>query len=137
MKKDKENKKMTIEDLSVKMAEGFLSSDKKLDSFGKRFDAKLENLAMMTAKGFENVDKRFEAVDERFESMDERFESMDKRFDGVDARLDKVESRLFSVEDNQLDLKLRFEVFEKHHIPAVENLKSRVVVLERRVGVKM
>jgi len=128
---------MTIEDLSVKMAEGFLSSDKKLDSFGKRFDAKLENLAMMTAKGFENVDKRFEAVDERFESMDERFESMDKRFDGVDARLDKVESRLFSVEDNQLDLKLRFEVFEKHHIPAVENLKSRVVVLERRVGVKM
>ena len=128
---------MTIEDLSVKMAEGFLSSDKKLDSFGKRFDAKLENLAMMTAKGFENVDKRFEAVDERFESMDERFESMDKRFDGVDARLDKVESRLFSVEDNQLDLKLRFEVFENHHIPAVENLKSRVVVLERRVGVKM
>jgi len=128
---------MTIEDLSVKMAEGFLSSDKKLDSFGKRFDAKLENLAMMTAKGFENVDKRFEAVDERFESMDKRFESMDKRFDGVDARLDKVESRLFSVEDNQLDLKLRFEVFEKHHIPAVENLKSRVVVLERRVGVKM
>lgn len=135
---------MTIEDLSVKMAEGFLSSDKKLDSFGKRFDAKLENLAMMTAKGFENVDKRFEAVDERFESIDERFESMDKkfeavdkRFDGVDARLDKVESRLFSVEDNQLDLKLRFEVFEKHHIPAVENLKSRVVVLERRVGVKM
>ena len=121
---------MTIEDLSVKMAEGFLSSDKKLDSFGKRFDAKLENLAMMTAKGFENVDKRFEAVDERFESMD-------KRFDGVDARLDKVESRLFSVEDNQLDLKLRFEVFEKHHIPAVENLKSRVVVLKRRVGVKM
>jgi len=128
---------MTIEDLSVKMAEGFLSSDKKLDSFGKRFDAKLENLAMMTAKGFENVDKRFEAVDERFESMDKRFESMDKRFDGVDARLDKVESRLFSVEDNQLDLKLRFEVFEKHHIPAVENLKSRVVVLKRRVGVKM
>src|SRR3989338_941881 len=123
MKKDKENKKMTIEDLSVKMAEGFLSSDKKLDSFGKRFDAKLENLGMMTAKGFENVDKRFEAVDERF--------------DGVDARLDKVESRLFSVEDNQLDLKLRFEVFENHHIPAVENLKSRVVVLERRVGVKM
>ena len=121
----------------MKMAEGFLSSDKKLDSFGKRFDAKLENLAMMTAKGFENVDKRFEAVDERFESMDKRFESMDKRFDGVDARLDKVESRLFSVEDNQLDLKLRFEVFEKHHIPAVENLKSRVVVLERRVGVKM
>src|SRR3989344_2864605 len=116
MKKDKENKKMTIEDLSVKMAEGFLSSDKKLDSFGKRFDAKLENLAMMTAKGFEDADKRF---------------------DGVDARLDKVESRLFSVEDNQLDLKLRFEVFENHHIPAVENLKSRVVVLERRVGVKM
>ena len=128
---------MTIEDLSVKMAEGFLSSDKKLDSFGKRFDAKLENLAMMTAKGFENVDKRFEAVDERFESIDERFEAVNKRFDGVDARLDKVESRLFSVEDNQLDLKLRFEVFEKHHIPAVENLKSRVVVLERRVGVKM
>ncbi|HEY4495739.1 MAG TPA: hypothetical protein VJC04_00040, partial [Candidatus Paceibacterota bacterium] len=128
MKKNKKSKKMTIEDLSVKMAEGFLSSDKKLESFGKKFDAKLENLAMMTAKGFENVDKRFEVVDERFESIDERFESidkrfesMDKRFDGVDARLDKVESRLFSVEDNQLDLKLRFEVFEKHHIPAVEN----------------
>src|SRR3990167_8357431 len=131
MKKDKKNKEMTNEDLSVKMAEGFLSSDKKLDSFGKRFDAKLENLAMMTAKGFENVDKRFEAIDERFESMDKKFEAADKRFDGVDARLDKVESRLFSVEDNQLDLKLRFEVFENHHIPAVENLKSQTAKSRR------
>ena len=43
----------------------------------KKTDAAIENLAAMTARGFEKVDKRFEKVD--------------KRLDGIDGRLDGID----------------------------------------------
>ncbi len=37
----------------------------------------IEDLAVITAKGFGGVDKQFEAVDKRFDGMDKRFDRIE------------------------------------------------------------
>ena len=91
-------KKMTIEDLAatvenltVVVKEGFKKTATKDE---------LENLALITAKGFASVDERFERVDERFEKMDERFDKMDERFDKLEFMVGGHGRRLDKTEDN-------------------------------------
>jgi len=52
----------------------------------------IEDLARMTKKGFDAVDKRFDAVDKRFDAVD-------KRLDAIDERLDHIEQ--FLLEDHR------------------------------------
>ncbi len=107
----KTKKRMTIEDLAVSMQKGFKSLENKLVA---RMDEKIDNLAVMTAKGFESVDKRFEAVDKRFESVENRLENVElgqkkihqevlnihdtfvkrSEFDNVVQRLTRIEQKL-------------------------------------------
>lgn len=107
----KTKKKMTIEDLAVSMQKGFKSLENKLVT---RMDEKIDNLAVMTAKGFDSVDKRFEAIDKRFESVENRLENVElgqkkifqeilnihdtfvkrSEFDNLANRLSRVEQKL-------------------------------------------
>ncbi|MEK7208361.1 MAG: hypothetical protein AAB699_02305 [Patescibacteria group bacterium] len=56
----------------------------------------VEDLAGITAKGFEGVDKRFDGVDKRFDAVD-------KRLDGVDVRLDRIENLLLRDHLNRIE----------------------------------
>ena len=61
-------------------------------------DPKLDDLALMVAKGFREVDKRFEQVDKRFEQVDKRFEQIDARFDRLETRFDRLEMSFHGLE---------------------------------------
>ncbi|MBM2818151.1 MAG: hypothetical protein HW401_741 [Parcubacteria group bacterium] len=104
-----------------KMDKGFDDVYKKMDKGFARAHKEIEDLAIMTGRGFEAVDKRFDKVE--------------SRLDKVEIKLGQVDHRLVMVEDNQLDLKLRMDVLSNNN-KGVDELRSRVVVLEKKVGVK-
>ncbi|MEK7152175.1 MAG: hypothetical protein AAB773_01965 [Patescibacteria group bacterium] len=69
----------------------------------KKTDAAIENLAAMTARGFEKVDKRFEKVDKRLDGIDGRLDGIDSRLDGIDVRLDRIENLLIRDNTNRIE----------------------------------
>ena len=62
----------------------------------KKKDVTLDDLAAMTQKGFEAVDKRFYEVDKRFDAVD-------KRFDEVDRKLDIIENKLIARHEREIE----------------------------------
>jgi predicted transcriptional regulator len=69
----------------------------------KSVEELIENLAIITNKGFEENAKQFKRIDERFEQIDTRFEKMVERFDRIDERFDKIEF-LVGGHDRRLDI---------------------------------
>ena len=67
---------MTLNDLAEVMQDGFASAEKSTDK-------KIENLALMVAKGFNDVNER---MDKRFKEMNEK---MDNGFKEMDEKIDK------------------------------------------------
>ena len=70
----------------------------------------LDDLGIMVKQGFDEV----------HQNMNKRFDKVDKRFDVVEQRLENVELKLSNVA-------YRFEL---------EEVKQRVIVLEKKLGVK-
>lgn len=50
-------------------------------------DERLDDLNVKVDEGFARVDRRFEQVDQRFEQVDRRFEQVDRRFETVEGEL--------------------------------------------------
>lgn len=124
MIKKVKKKETSINDLITKIEKGFTVQE-------KRFDDKLENLALMVAKGFEHVDKRFEQIDSRFDLMDQRFEQVDKRFEQVDRRFAHIEATLSTV---QRDIEgIQREMVYKDEM---EDLMARVKYVEMKLGIE-
>ncbi|MEK7166460.1 MAG: hypothetical protein AAB874_06660 [Patescibacteria group bacterium] len=127
MKKEPK-KKMTIEDLAIVVSRGFDNVEEKFKEVHKKMDKgfsatrkETEDLAIMVGRGFADVDLRFDKVE--------------SRLDKVETKMEQVDIRLMSVEDNQLDLKLRMDVLSQNN-KGNDELRGRVVVLEKKVGVK-
>ncbi len=57
----------------------------------------IEDLAVMTQKGFEEMHERFKEVDKQFEAVDKRFDHIDKRFD-------KIENGILARHDREIEL---------------------------------
>ena len=60
----------------------------------KTLDQKIDDLAAMTQRGFEAVDKRFDAMDNRFDEMDKRLDRIEFHVSGHDRRIDTIEDKL-------------------------------------------
>lgn len=118
MKQKQLNKKnLTLSDLA-----------KRIDRVGEQID----ELAVVTSRGFDRVDKRFEEVDKRFEAVDKRFEAMDKRFFEIERRLDKIWLEVGTMRRDIYDIKaemIRREEFEQ--------LTARVEFLEKKLKVRI
>lgn len=91
-------------------------SDEKMKDFVLE---EINNLAYITAKGFDRVDQRFEEVDERFDEVDKRFEQVNQRFENIESRLDGINNRIDDLAINRI----KNDVFEK--------LEKRVDKLEK------
>lgn len=94
----------------------------------------IDNLAVSTAKGFEQVDKRFEQVDKRFEQVDRRFDEVDRRFEGVDTRLNNltVATRENTRGINLINVRLGLRDSEMDELQVkVTNIDKRVKRLEK------
>lgn len=83
----------------------------------------LEDLAMMTQKGFVAMDKRFDNVENRLDRVESRLDNVENRLDNVENRLDKIENRLANVEYLiSSDISKRMEVVE-HKVRRMENAR--------------
>ena len=117
-------KKITIEDLAVIVNKGFSDVYKKMDTGFSGVRKEIEDLALITGKSFNYV----------HEKMDKGFGDINSRLDNVEIKVRQVDIRLATVEDNQLDLKLRMDVLSQNKV--TDELRGRIVVLEKKVGVK-
>lgn len=95
---------------------------KSIDSLRTELTEQIDALAMITARGFERVDKRFEEVDRKFEEVDQKFirleQKMEYRFEGVNRRLDDLATN-----------RVRNDIYE--------GLEKRVNKLEKAVYAKI
>lgn len=65
--------------------------------------------------------------------MGNRLDKVDERLEKVEVKMERMENRFTALEENQLDLKLRLDAFNYHSEMA--EMKKRIVILERRIGV--
>jgi len=80
----------------------------------------LNDLGIMIKQGFDDNDKRFDGID--------------KRFDGVDKRFSDVDKSIKELKKDMEEVKLKF-AYTAWAID-VEELKKRVLMLEKKLGVK-
>lgn len=85
-----------IQDGFIKVEKNFIKVDENFVKAEKNTDKKIENLALMAAKGFEETAKKVD---------------MDIQFDEVNKRLDKIEKILFWDYKNRIE-KLEDQVKE-------------------------
>ena len=141
MKKETK-KKITIEGLAVIVNKGFSDVYKKMDAGFSSVEGRFkevhrkmetgfsvarketEDLAIMVGRGFNDVHEKLKEVNDK----------MDKGFADVNLSLGQARSRLTSLEENQLDLKLRIDVL--NYTKTTDELRGRIIVLEKKVGVK-
>ncbi len=104
-----------------------------------KVDSKIEELALMIAKGFEGVhkqfeliDKRFQEIDKRFQEIDKNFEAIDKRFDIIESRLDHMDARLAMLERDVAEIRQRLSMRDE----VFEDLLMRVQVIEKQLGIQ-
>ncbi|MFH1048483.1 MAG: hypothetical protein V1732_02365 [Patescibacteria group bacterium] len=70
-----QKKKITLEDLAVTIKESEKRIIKYIDT---KIDTKIDELAIMTKRGFDGVSNQFNKMDERFDKMDEKLDDLDK-----------------------------------------------------------
>jgi septal ring factor EnvC (AmiA/AmiB activator) len=104
----------------------------------KDLTATVEKLAIMTAHGFEQVNKRFEQVDRRFEQVNKRFEQVDKRFETIDRHLELIDDDIRIVKADVHDIKMTLGPLSQ--VVALQDkerrdLEARVLRLERKTGI--
>ena len=104
-------KNITVENLATIVGKGFNETRKDKKEIRKE----IEDLAIITKKGFDGVDKNFKDIDGRFKDID-------GRFDGVDKRLTHIETTM--VTKDYLDEKLA-------------DLRGDVVILLRKEDRKL
>lgn len=108
MKKENQNQ---IKNLTLEMRKGFKEVNDGFKELNKKIDNKIDELAIATQKGFEEIhgeiNKKFEEVDRRFENVDKRFEEVDRRFDRVDMYIIGFGNRLDNVDDKIRVLKTK------------------------------
>lgn len=81
----------------------------------KNHEITIDQLAIMVAKGFENIEKRFDGVGKRFDKVDERLDDLDYRLSKIEGnherRIDILEERMATVKtffEKNPQLKVKF-----------------------------
>jgi len=95
-----------------------------LEGIEKILDAKIDNLALMINKGFEQTNERIAKVEERIAKIDLRLAKVEMELSHMNARLSVIESDI-------ADIKKHF-VYRNEF----EDLMARVKYLETKLGVE-
>ena len=103
----------------------------------------IEDLAQITKKGFEQVNKRFEQVDKRFDKVYRRFEQTDERMENMDDKFTKKFDKILTVVDevakNMKDFQIELASNQRAHDRFQkndENFDKRLIGLEVKQGIK-
>lgn len=68
-----------------------------------KIDTKIEELALSTKQGFDEMEERFEKIDRRFDGIDLRLDGVNVRLSGLDRRMDD-----FSVNYRRKKVQVKF-----------------------------
>lgn len=93
-----------------------------------------EDLAAMVKRGFDDVTERMAKktdVDKQFEAVDKRFEVVDKRLGRLEMEASHTNARLGVIERDVAEIRKHFVYRDEF-----EDLMSRVLYLEKKVGIK-
>ena len=71
----------------------------------------MDDLALMTQRGFAGMEERFTNVDKRFDVMDDRFDTMDERLDRIEHLL--IGSHDRRIEKTEDDIRIIKTLLEK------------------------
>ena len=108
---------MINEEIPKYFSEFIVHIDEKFDTLeenlNKKIESEINSLAISTANGFREMDRRFEEVDKRFNEIDGRLDSMDVRFDGIDKRLDSMDARFNGIDKRLDSMDARFNGIDK------------------------
>jgi len=127
------NKKITIENLAEMIDTGFKASD-------KRTDAKIDNLASMVTRGFNDVQGQINQVKQDIGSMNKNIGSLAQRMGSLEYKVGslmedvdafKVDVNSFKRGQEGIQAKLSDIVYQ----PAMDAVVDRVRILEGRVAV--
>src|SRR3989344_2615712 len=86
----------------------------------------IENLALITGKGFDRVQKQFEGVHKKLDEHDKNFESIHKKLDEVDGQLKVVVNELMRLGDEVKDVK--GATMDLVHMSADQDKENRKIV---------
>lgn len=78
----------------------------------KSLEKQIDDLARVTKRGFDEINKRFEKVDERFGEVNDHFRRVDARLDMLERDVSYIRQR-FVTRDEFDDLLFRVEILEK------------------------
>jgi tetrahydromethanopterin S-methyltransferase subunit G len=70
-----------------------------LETINKKMDHLLDNLAIVTAKGFNEVNLRLDAMENRLCSVENRLDTFETRLDSVDANIKSTRRDLLAQGD--------------------------------------
>jgi archaellum component FlaC len=97
----------------------------------KKKETTIDDLAIMVANGFRNVDKRMDGFDKRMDGFDKRMDTFDKRMDGFEQELKSLKDLVKFTRQDVLNIGDKFvSRFE------FERLLSRVGKIEKRLQEK-
>lgn len=85
----------------------------------------IDELAVVTSKGFDHVEERFEAIDKRFEAIDRRFVEIERRLDKIWLEVGTMRRDIYDIKTEMI----RREEFEQ--------LIARVEFLEKKLKMRV
>jgi bisphosphoglycerate-independent phosphoglycerate mutase (AlkP superfamily) len=100
----KQGKGMAVDKISLEIRSGFKSLEKGLI---EKVDEKINSLAVITAKGFEAVDRRFDRVEKRLENLEDGQKKINNDIlDIRDSYVKRSEFDNFIIRFNRLEQKV-------------------------------
>jgi hypothetical protein len=85
----------------------------------------IDELAVVTSKGFDHMEERFEAIDKRFDVIDKRFVEIERRLDKIWLEVGTMRRDIYDIKAEMI----RREEFEQ--------LIARVEFLEKKLKVRV
>ncbi len=133
----------TVGDLAREMRGGFAGVDVKIKESEKRIikeidikmDANIDELALMTKRGFDSVDERFDKVDERFDKLEKtntrEHEEINTRLEKVDEKLAEHDSHFTALE---MAIKFGFDESKKRDEKLEAKIDESITLLDGYVN---
>ena len=97
----------------------------------KNTDEKIDSMARITAKGFDEVNQKFEQVDKKFDLIDKRFAKIDEQFERNEQVHDNMANKLLEHDDRFDTLENQIKQSENRIIGKIDQVMGVVINLDQ------
>ena len=129
--KDLEKIKIIVSDVINSAVKDFPTRKEVEDIVENIVENKIESLAQITARGFEEVDKKFEEVAKGFKEINKRFETVEADIREIKEDVNYIGASLRETKITVSEMEENF-IYRHEH----EDLESRVKLCETKLNIK-